>query len=82
MPISPSKFYMKEWQVPLPLLELESLPNLGLTVTKILPYMDGLHYVWEIAKLSKVSIQLVKDAIQALLYYKIVAMVDAFMVQV
>ncbi|RKF54880.1 Nitrogen permease regulator 2-like protein [Erysiphe neolycopersici] len=71
---------VKSWQVPVPKINLlQRLDDTwDLTLAKVTRYVDGIREVRRVAMESDVSIELTKVAIQHLLYYDTILMVDMF----
>ncbi|KAI9091758.1 nitrogen permease regulator 2 [Phlyctochytrium arcticum] len=69
-----------DYQVPVLIVNLEKVMDKywDLTMQRILPHIDGVHSVKKIAEIGDVDPTLVRIAIQHLLYYGVVKMVDIF----
>jgi nitrogen permease regulator 2 len=67
------------WHVPLSTVQLSMLGNSSdLTLTRILPFIDGVHSVAQIAQLADTDINLTRKAVSHLLYYGCVILLDIF----
>ncbi|KAL8780302.1 MAG: hypothetical protein Q9213_006526 [Squamulea squamosa] len=68
------------YQVPLSTVRLESLtdPNWDLTMLRVLPYIDGINSVKQISLLADADYKLVRKAIEHLLYYGCLLLLDIF----
>jgi len=67
-------------QVPIIVADVSVLnrPEFDLTLSKVIPMIDGVNYVKRIAQLSNVEVKLVKKCVSQLLYYGAVEMVEIF----
>ncbi|KAI0683834.1 nitrogen permease regulator 2-domain-containing protein [Cytidiella melzeri] len=79
-PFYPNPPPVKDWQVPLSLINLTRRiePNWDLTVAKICGFIDGTSHVARIARLADCDIGLTRQAIAHLLYYQVIMMIDIF----
>ncbi|KIP09077.1 hypothetical protein PHLGIDRAFT_68214 [Phlebiopsis gigantea 11061_1 CR5-6] len=79
-PFYPNPPPVKDWQVPLALINLTRRiePNWDLTVAKVCPYIDGTNHVARIARLADCDIELTRQAMAHLLYYQVIMMIDIF----
>ncbi len=68
------------YHVPLSTVRLDSLtdPNWDLTMLKVLPYIDGINSVKQISLLADADYKLVRKAIEHLLYYGCLLLLDIF----
>ncbi|KAL8733026.1 MAG: hypothetical protein Q9166_002424 [cf. Caloplaca sp. 2 TL-2023] len=68
------------YHVPLSTVRLESLtdPNWDLTMLRVLPHIDGINSVKQISLLADADYKLVKKAIEHLLYYGCLLLLDIF----
>ncbi|KAI4184424.1 MAG: hypothetical protein L6R41_004737 [Letrouitia leprolyta] len=68
------------YHVPLSTVHLDSLTdaNWDLTMLKVLPYIDGIHSVKQISLLADADYKLVRKAIEHLLYYGCLLLLDIF----
>ncbi|CAJ2499671.1 Uu.00g025240.m01.CDS01 [Anthostomella pinea] len=68
------------WHVPVPKMKLGDIvdPTWDLTLQKIIPHIDGVNDVRRIAWLADVSLPLTRCALQHLLYYDTVLLLDMF----
>ena len=66
--------------VPIPLVDLMLVDwkKIDLTLSKIIPFIDGSTEILSISQLSDSSLSLVKKAIQHLLYYNFLVVVDLY----
>jgi hypothetical protein len=80
-PAHPNPPPVKSWHVPIAKVKLAEIVDdrWDLTLKKIIPFIDGINDVRRIASKADVSIDLTKIALQHLLYYKTVLMLDMFM---
>eukprot|EP01091_Cochliopodium_minus_P009908 TRINITY_DN2542_c2_g2_i1.p1 TRINITY_DN2542_c2_g2~~TRINITY_DN2542_c2_g2_i1.p1 ORF type:complete len:269 (+),score=69.06 TRINITY_DN2542_c2_g2_i1:1076-1882(+) len=71
---------IRDEDVPIPVVDLkgEDWSTVDLTLNKIIPHIDGSTEILSISRLSNVSLSLVKKAIQHLLYYNFIIVVDLF----
>jgi len=69
-----------DYQVPVPIIDIHSISNEDWDpmILRILPYIDGKNYVKKIHILADVELDKLKEALQHLLYYKCITMVDIF----
>jgi len=82
-PTYPSPSRIKPYHVPLAttrLCTLASAQTWDLTTTRILPYINGLHSVSDIARLADADLRLVRRSIMHLLYYGFLLLLDIFSV--
>jgi hypothetical protein len=72
---------VKSWHVPIAKSKLEEImdPSWDLTMKKVIPKIDGVKDVRRIAHDADVALEHVKSAIQHLLYYDTILMVDLFL---
>lgn len=67
------------WHVPLSTVQLSTFTaSSDLTLTRIIPYIDGVNSVAQIAELADTDLSLTRKAIQHLLYYGCVLLLDIF----
>ena len=68
------------WVVPVPISPLSEMMDnsIDLALRHILPMINGVYYVKEIARISQIDEKLVKSCIQQLLHCGVVALVDVF----
>ena len=67
------------WHVPLATVQLTNMSiSSDLTLTRILPYIDGVSSVAQIAQLADTNLGLTRNAIAHLLYYRCVLLLDIF----
>ena len=89
---APDPDTVHDWHVPVLMVQLDSDPirvhdnkdmqdlnQWDLTTQQILPYVDGINHVAKIAAYAGVDSNLVKAAIQNLLYHRVVEIVPIFM---
>ncbi|KAI1105783.1 nitrogen permease regulator 2 [Jackrogersella minutella] len=71
---------VRGWHVPVPKMKLADIvdPTWDLTLQKIIPHVDGVNDVRRIAWLADVSLPLTQIALQHLLYYDTVLLLDIF----
>ncbi|ETW86069.1 hypothetical protein HETIRDRAFT_44321 [Heterobasidion irregulare TC 32-1] len=79
-PFYPNPPDVKDWMVPLSLINLERIiePNWDLTMAKVCQYIDGTNHVSRIADLADCDIELTRQAISHLLYYQVIMTIDIF----
>ncbi|KAG1827127.1 nitrogen permease regulator 2-domain-containing protein [Suillus subaureus] len=79
-PFYPNPPPVKDWQVPLALINLSKRieDNWDLTMSKVCRHIDGVNHVSRIAHLSDCDIELTRQAISHLLYYQVIMTVDIF----
>ncbi|KAI1396199.1 nitrogen permease regulator 2 [Hypoxylon fuscum] len=71
---------VRGWHVPVPKMKLADIvdPTWDLTLQKIIPHVDGVNDVRRIAWLADVSLPLTQVALQHLLYYDTILLLDMF----
>ncbi|KAK8064384.1 hypothetical protein PG994_007022 [Apiospora phragmitis] len=79
-PYHPAPAPVRGWHVPVPKMKLVDIvdPTWDLTLQKIIPHVDGVNDVRRIAWLADVSLPLTQTALQHLLYYDTVLLLDMF----
>lgn len=79
-PYHPPPAPVRGWHVPVPKMKLADIvdPTWDLTLQKMIPYIDGVNDVRRIAWLSDVSLPLTQTALQHLLYYDTILLLDMF----
>ncbi|KAI6036335.1 nitrogen permease regulator 2-domain-containing protein [Pisolithus microcarpus] len=79
-PFYPNPPPVKDWQVPLALINLKSRveDNWDLTVRKVCEHINGINHVRRIAQLADCDLQLTRQAVAHLLYYQVIMTVDIF----
>ncbi|KAG0699675.1 nitrogen permease regulator 2-domain-containing protein [Suillus ampliporus] len=79
-PFYPNPPPVKDWQVPLALINLPKRieDNWDLTMSKVCRYIDGVNHVSRIAHLADCDLELTRQAISHLLYYQVIMTVDIF----
>ncbi|KXJ86935.1 nitrogen permease regulator 2-domain-containing protein [Microdochium bolleyi] len=79
-PYHPKPAPVKGWHVPVPKMKLADLvdPTWDLTLQKIIPFIDGVNDVRRVAWLADVSLPLTQTALQHLLYYDTILLLDMF----
>jgi hypothetical protein len=72
---------VKSWHVPISKIKIADIVDdrWDLTLTKIIPFIDGINDVRRIAIKADVSLELTKIALQHLLFYKTILMLDMFL---
>jgi nitrogen permease regulator 2-like protein len=80
-PTHPDPPVVKSWHVPISKVKLADLVDdrWDLTLRKILPEINGINDVRRIAHNADVSLDLTKTALQHLLYYQTIIMLDLFL---
>ncbi|MCO5596195.1 hypothetical protein L7F22_050255 [Adiantum nelumboides] len=71
---------VNDWDVPVTLLDLSRRisDNWDLTMRKVLPFVDGINHVKRISQLADADIELTRQCIEHLLYYRCIILIDAF----
>ncbi|KAI0178987.1 nitrogen permease regulator 2 [Hypoxylon sp. FL1284] len=71
---------VRGWHVPVPKMKLADVvdPTWDLTLQKIIPHVDGVNDVRRVAWLADVSLPLTQIALQHLLYYDTILLLDMF----
>jgi nitrogen permease regulator 2-like protein len=78
-PSRPPPAPIHTWHVPFATVQLGMLSNSSdLTLTRILPFIDGVSSVFQIAQLADTDVNLTRKAIAHLLYYNCVILLDIF----
>lgn len=79
-PYHPPPAPVRGWHVPVPKTKLADIvdPTWDLTLQKIIPHVDGVNDVRRIAWLADVSLPLTQTALQHLLYYDTILLLDMF----
>ncbi|OTB19050.1 hypothetical protein K445DRAFT_326099 [Daldinia sp. EC12] len=79
-PYHPPPPPVRGWHVPVPKMKLADIvdPTWDLTLQKIIPHLDGVNDVRRIAWLADVSLPLTQIALQHLLYYDTILLLDMF----
>jgi len=78
-PTRPPPAPIHAWHVPLSTVQLSSLNiSSDLTVTRILPYIDGISCVAQISQNADTELRLTRKAIAHLLYYGCIILLDIF----
>lgn len=74
---------VRDWDVPVCLVELDSIKDRSwdLTLYRLLPIIDGVKSVKQIAALADVDIALAREAFQHLVYYNCIILIDLFQVR-
>jgi hypothetical protein len=71
---------VNDWDVPVMLLDLgrRISDNWDLTMRKVLPFIDGINHVKRIAQLADADLELTRQCVEHLLYYRCIIMIDVF----
>lgn len=71
---------VNDWDVPVTLLDLSRRisDNWDLTMRKVLPFVDGINHVKRISQLADADIELTRQCIEHLLYYRCIILIDTF----
>ncbi|KAL9650816.1 hypothetical protein ABK040_001866 [Willaertia magna] len=74
---------VKIFEVPIPIRNLKALlhqqrNNWDIIFSRIIPFIDGISFVKQIAIQSNVHIEIVKKSLQHLLYFQCIKMIDIF----
>lgn len=80
-PTRPPPAPVRAWHVPLLTIQSSTLgpsASSDLTLTRILPYIDGIRSVAQIARLADTDLSLARKAIAHLLYYGCILLLDIF----
>lgn len=75
-----SLFQIMDHHVPVPLVDLQQIvtEEWDPAIRMVVPYIDGKNFVKRISILSDVQEKIAKNALQHLLFYKCVTMIDIF----
>ncbi|KAI0121213.1 nitrogen permease regulator 2 [Xylariales sp. AK1849] len=79
-PYHPPPSPVRGWHVPVPKMKLAEIvdPTWDLTLQKMIPHIDGVNDVRRIAWLADVTLPLTQTALQHLLYYDTILLLDMF----
>jgi nitrogen permease regulator 2-like protein len=79
-PYHPPPPPVRGWHVPVPKMKFAEImdPTWDLTLQKVIPHIDGVNDVRRIAWLADVSLPLTQTALQHLLYYDTILLLDMF----
>ncbi|KAG6329285.1 hypothetical protein ID866_9805 [Astraeus odoratus] len=79
-PFYPNPPPVKDWQVPVALIDLKSRveDNWDLTMEKVCEHINGVNHVRRIAQLADCDLELTRQAVAHLLYYQVIMTVDIF----
>ncbi|KAH8197612.1 hypothetical protein TruAng_008244 [Truncatella angustata] len=79
-PYHPPPPPVRGWHVPVPKMKLTEIvdPTWDLTLQKLIPHIDGVNDVRRIAWLADVALPLTQTALQHLLYYDTILLLDMF----
>ncbi|KAI5121666.1 hypothetical protein M0805_002742 [Coniferiporia weirii] len=79
-PFYPNPPEVKDWAVPVALINLKKRieDNWDLTMSKVCLYIDGTNHVSRIAYLADCDLDMTRKAIQHLLFYQVIMMIDIF----
>ena len=78
-PTRPPPAPVYAWHVPLSTVDLTSIASSSdLTLTRIIPHIDGIASVYQVSQLADTDLGLTRKAIQHLLYYGCVLLLDIF----
>ncbi|KAF8798191.1 NPR2-domain-containing protein [Phlegmacium glaucopus] len=79
-PFYPNPPQVKDWMVPLALINLAKRieENWDLTMIKVVEHINGVNHVSRIAHLADCDISLTRQAIAHLLYYQVIMTIDIF----
>lgn len=79
-PTYPNPKDINDWDVPVTLLDLRKrvTGNWDLTMCKVLPFVDGINHVKRIAQLADADLELTRQCIEHLLYYRCIITIDTF----
>lgn len=79
-PFYPNPPEVHDWSVPIALINLKKRieANWDLTMAKICSHIDGTNHVSRIAYLADCDLDLTRKAIQHLLFYQVIMMIDIF----
>ncbi|KAI8841351.1 nitrogen permease regulator 2 [Chytridium lagenaria] len=80
LPVFSNPEPVRDWQVPVALVNIEKVMDKywDMTIRRIVPFINGVFYVKKIAEVADVETDLVRIAIQHLLYFGCVKLVDIF----
>lgn len=79
-PTYPNPKDINDWDVPVTLLDLRKrvTGNWDLTMCKVLPFVDGINHVKRIAQLANADLELTRQCMEHLLYYRCIITMDTF----
>lgn len=79
-PTYPNPAEVNDWDVPVTLLDLRKrmTGNWDLTMCRVLPFIDGVNHVKRIAQLADADLELTRQCIEHLLYYRCIITTDIF----
>ena len=79
-PTYPNPKDIQDWDVPVTLLDLRKrvTGNWDLTMCRVLPFIDGINHVKRIAQLADADLELTRQCVEHLLYYRCVITTDTF----
>ncbi|KAH8116861.1 NPR2-domain-containing protein [Phellopilus nigrolimitatus] len=79
-PFYPNPPEVHDWSVPVALINLKKRieDNWDLTMAKVCLYIDGTNHVGRIAYLADCDLDLTRKAVQHLLFYQVIMMIDIF----
>ncbi|CAE6479796.1 unnamed protein product [Rhizoctonia solani] len=79
-PFYPNPAPVQDWDVPVALINIEKRmdENWDLTIARVVRFVDGANHVKRICELADVDLELGRLAVQHLLFYQCVIMVDIF----
>ncbi|CAE6437572.1 unnamed protein product [Rhizoctonia solani] len=79
-PFYPNPAQVHDWDVPVALIKIEKRmdENWDLTIARVVKYVDGVSHVKRICDLADVDLELGRLAIQHLLFYQCIIMIDIF----
>ncbi|KAG8763719.1 Nitrogen permease regulator 2 [Ceratobasidium sp. 423] len=79
-PFYPNPAPVHDWDVPVALIKIEKRmdENWDLTIARIVKFVDGVNHVKRICELADVDLELGRLAVQHLLFYQCIIMIDIF----
>lgn len=79
-PTHPNPPEVQDWDVPVTLLDLNRRrsDNWDLTMIRVLPFVNGINHVKRIAQLADADLELTRQCIEHLLYYRCIIIIDTF----
>ncbi|CAE6504387.1 unnamed protein product [Rhizoctonia solani] len=79
-PFYPNPAPVHDWDVPVALIKIEKRmdENWDLTIARVVRFVDGVNHVKRICELADVDLELGRMAIQHLLFYQCIIMIDIF----
>eukprot|EP00026_Physarum_polycephalum_P008713 Phypoly_transcript_08811.p1 GENE.Phypoly_transcript_08811~~Phypoly_transcript_08811.p1 ORF type:complete len:426 (+),score=50.46 Phypoly_transcript_08811:196-1473(+) len=67
-----------EYHVPICISEVGDLTHWDLTMQQVVPFIDGVNYIGRIARLTGISLDLIQQCVQHLVFRGVVKLIDIF----